>query len=438
MKNWFESQGTVLLLVGGIFLFLSMAFLIVKTGLNRSLMSFELLFFLPFLVYLILLLYLNTFRINSIRYYRGVVISFTVLIQLLILTTEISLSDDIYRFLLEGKMILNGFNPYITSIDEVPNDLLPNFLPLVNNSHITSPYPPLALFFFAVLVWIREDPLIFRITFSASFILSIILLDKLLTDINRWKSIIFAWNPLFHLEIANGSHYEPLIIFFIVIFLLALKEENRVVASIALLVTILLKYYTVFIIPIFWKHLGKDGKRMFGFGMLIYIVSVFLYPSQLSGVFVYADEWYFNASIMWILFKTTSSFLLSKIISALIFLSFLLVISYGANKSENIPYYSVGLIIGLFLLFQPTFHPWYLFWLFPFIIMDTNRTPWSWIILSGLVIFSYNVFIQFDSSSIWFESGLIRLIQYIPFYVLFLFENRKNLTNMKKNIFSLK
>jgi hypothetical protein len=58
-------------------------------------------------------------------------------------------------------------------------------------------------------------------------------------------------------------------------------------------------------------------------------------------------------------------------------------------------------------------------------LMDDEVTPWSWIILSGLIILSYTVYIQYDTSGEWNESNLIRLFQYIPFYFLLLYDYRK-------------
>ncbi|MHA2347600.1 MAG: hypothetical protein ACXACP_12845, partial [Candidatus Hodarchaeales archaeon] len=89
-------------------------------------------------------------------------------------------------------------------------------------------------------------------------------------------------------------------------------------------------------------------------------------------------------------------------------------------------------ILGALIILQPTFHPWYLLWLFPFILMDTERIKWSWILLTGLVILSYNVYILYDTVGIWKESVIIRLIEYLPFYGLFIYETRKTL----KDIFS--
>ncbi|PWI46454.1 hypothetical protein CEE45_16750 [Candidatus Heimdallarchaeota archaeon B3_Heim] len=427
VKNHLNLKGSVLLLIGGCLLLLSILILISKTGLDRSTLIFELVFFLPFSIYLMIIISTKHFKLDTKQYFLPVVVLFAFLIQIIVLTTEITLSDDLYRYFLEGKMFLNGLNPYLTSLDNVPSNFTSEFLPLVNNSHITSPYPPLAILLFAILSWIWEDPLLFRIVFSISFILSIVSLDKLLLVKHRWKLVVFAWNPLFHLETGNGSHFEALIVLLIIFALLNLEQNRRGLASITLLATFFLKYYSIFLIPLFWKRLGKNGQRIFSIGMLGYVTWIFLNPSLITGLLTFAGEWYFNASTIWVLFELTSSFFLAKLIAGSIFIIILIVILFKAQKYENIPYMYAGVIIGLFLLLQPTFHPWYLFWLFPFILLEKDTIPWSWIILSGLIIFSYNVYIQFDTVNVWNELILVRIIEYVPFYSLFLYENRMDI-----------
>jgi len=424
VKHRLNFQENILLLLGGGLLLISFFLLVSTTGLNRSTQKFEYWFFLPFLTYLIIIASTKYFRLDKKRYYLQIIVFFTISIQLLILSTEVTLSDDIYRFILEGKMILEGLNPYKISLNEVPSSFTSEFLPLVNNGHITSPYPPLVVFLFTILVWIWEDPLLFRLVFSSSFILSIVLLDKLLIVDHRWKLVIFAWNPLFHLETGNGSHFEAVIVLFIIIALLNLERNKKVFASVMLLATFLVKYYSILIILIFWKHLGKKGQTIISIGMLGYVAWIFLDFSLISGLLKYVNEWYFNASIIWILTELTSSLFLAKIITGTVFIIIFVIIVKKANKYDNIPYNFTGFIIGLFLLFQPTFHPWYIFWLFPFILMEKDTVPWSWILLSGLIIFSYNVYVQFDTLNVWKESILVRIIEYLPFYSIYLYEKR--------------
>ncbi|MFX0211775.1 MAG: hypothetical protein ACFFDT_37710, partial [Candidatus Hodarchaeota archaeon] len=113
---------------------------------------------------------------------------------------------------------------------------------------------------------------------------------------------------------------------------------------------------------------------------------------------------------------------LSKIIVGIVFLIILTITTFKPQIDYVSSYRCALIILGSLLLLQPVFHPWYIFWLFPFIIID-NRMNLSWILLSGTLILSYYVYILYDTIGIWVESDLIRMIEYLPFFLLLIFEN---------------
>jgi hypothetical protein len=346
------------------------------------------------------------------------------LIQGILLFTEVTLSDDLYRYFLEGKMIINGINPYQVSIQDVPADIVGEFLSKVNNSHITSPYPPLALLFFTFLYILSANTLIFRFAFSLGLLFSIILLRFILPEAERWKMIIFAWNPLLHLEVGNGAHFDVLVILIVSIGILFLQKENDYIPACSLLIAFLFKYYSLIIIILFWKHLGRKGQKIILFGIIGYFILILLDSSIIRGLLIYGNEWYFNASVTWMFAEMFSDLFIAKLIAGGIFLLLFSYLSIKVHWSQEIPYQYTSLALGIFVLLQPTFHPWYLFWIFPFVLFNEKSIPWNWILLSGLLILSYNVYILYDSLNIWFESDFIRLLEYVPFYLITLYIHR--------------
>lgn len=378
-------------------------------------------FIVPFSIYLLSIL---LFRQDSSGFSRNkllMIIGFASLFQIILLFTDVSLSDDIYRFYYEGKGLINGVNPYVTPIQEFPNNLKDQYFAKVNNAHVTSPYPPLAVLLFASLYLFFPNPIIYRICFSLSFLVSILGCYKLIEPENKWKLVIYAWNPLLHLETANGSHFDALVVLMIIASLWCLKSEKFSLAGFFLVLGFLLKYYPILLAIIFWKQFDKRGLTIIFAGISIYSSFVLLNPSLIQGLLIYSDTWYFNASMLWIVYEILGYFLLSKI---LVGLAFLIILTNFAVKQplDNDTSYRYALIImGSFLLLQPVFHPWYFFWLFPFLIID-NRINFSWIILSGTLIFSYHVYILYDSIGIWVESNMFRMIEYIPFFIILLLE----------------
>jgi hypothetical protein len=346
---------------------------------------------------------------------------FALIFQIIILITNVSLSDDIYRFYYEGKGLVNGINPYVTPLQEYPDNLKDPYFEEVNNPHVTSPYPPLAILIFAVLYLISPNPIIYRICFSFGFLVSILGCYKIIDPEAKWKLIIYAWNPLLHIETANGSHFEALVVSMIILMILFLKTGRPTTAGFFLVLGFLMKYYPIFLVFAFWKQFNKRGLIIIFVGVFSYILLVLVNPFLIQGLIIYSEDWYFNASIFWLVYELLNYFFLSKIIMGVVFLIILIIVAFNPQYDQNSVNKSAVIIIGSLLLLQPVFHPWYIFWLFPFLIID-NRINLSWILLSGTLILSYYVYILYDTIGIWVESNLIRIIEYLPFFSVLIFE----------------
>jgi hypothetical protein len=347
----------------------------------------------------------------------------------MILLTEVTLSDDIYRFFLEGKAISNGIDPYATPISEYPSGLKDKNSELANHPETTSPYPPLALLMFLVFYLLYPNTITFRIFFSLGFLCSIIVGYKLLDIENRWKLIVYAWNPLLHLETANGSHYDAIVVLAVMLAIYAIQRKKPAIAGGAFLIAFLLKYYPIFLVIVYWKHLGKRGMSVFLAGLTIYGFLILLHPSIIMGLVSFGEKHYFNASIFWVLIQLLGNFTLAKLIVSLILVFVMVGLAFKSRK-ETVFSASQGLIaISFLLLLQPVFHPWYIFWIFPFLMLDDDLNL-SWIVLTGTLIFSYNVYIAFDTIMVWKESNFIRFIEFFPFFAILLAEKQKDLSKI--------
>jgi len=415
----------VSLLFSGVLLFVSFESLIYLTKLDRSNPIFILGFFFPFSAFLLAtFLIRHTYDINTkSNYFLPIIFIFATIFQIVILLTEVTLSDDIYRFFEEGKAIVHGINPYITPIEDFPSYLKDPYIDHVNNANVTSPYPPLALLLFAILYFIFPDPIIYRLCFSVGFLISILFFNKIISYKNKWKLIIYAWNPLLHLETANGSHFDALVVLLVMIATWALSSERPATAGGFFLLSFLLKFYPLFLVVIYWKHLKRSGLTIFLSGLAVYGLFIVVEPRLIGGVLIFGQSWYFNANIFWLLVQFIRNFLISKIIVGILFIFVLARLAFLPNNEPEPSPAKALTVIGLFLLFSPTFHPWYIFWIFPFVLLD-NKFNFSWILLSGLLVFSYHVYIMYDITREWVESDIIRLAEYIPFYIVLFLENR--------------
>lgn len=432
--NQLESPGSQsprfdLSLVGltllGFILFISIEVLITVTALQRSNWEFLLLFFLPFGFYCVISFLIHKYQKSLVntKHFVTIIVIVATIVQIRLLILDVTLSDDIYRFFIEGKALIHGINPYITPPTDYLVDIQPSFIDLINNPNVTSPYPPLAIIMFTLLYLIHSDPLFFRIMFSIAYIASIPLMARLLSVFYQpqWRVILYAWNPLLHIETGNGSHFDPIVVFAVMFAIYALNRERHLLGGITLLVATLLKYYPIFLIIIYWRQLGRRGRTTVISGLSLYGLVIILIPPVISGLLIYAERWYFNTSIMWVLVELTNSFFGAKVVVGVVFLIIFLLVSYRSAQDPHILNPMTALIVlASFLLLQPVFHPWYLFWIFPFVLL-VNPLDFSWILLTGTVILSYHVYIGFDTLGIWVESDLIRIVEFLPFFASLLY-----------------
>ncbi|MFX0084074.1 MAG: hypothetical protein ACFFAU_00235 [Candidatus Hodarchaeota archaeon] len=431
--NLKEHKSLLLLITTGFLLYIAFVIFVVISRLNRSTLVFEVLYFVPFITYCLVIFTIKKYRLYDSYNFLKVIFIFVVLFQLLILSTAISLSDDIYRFYMEGKAIISGINPYSTPIEDFPAYLKDDFSDKVNNADITSPYPPFALLIFAFIYLIGQDPIIFRLTFSISFLISILVCDRLIPYDEKWKLVIYSWNPLIHIEIANGSHFESIIILVVILSILSIHSNHSTTAGTLFLFASLLKYYPFFLVLLYWNKLDKKGKMICILGFSLYLIYILVDPEVISGVISYANDFYFNAFFLWVLSELTQNFNLAKVILGIIFITILVVLLMKSDRTLSEASRNASIILGLLILFQPSFHPWYFLWLFPFILIN-RKTPYSWILLSGFLILSYHVYITYDVTQEWNELILIRLLEFIPFFLLLLIQYRRNLTQMIKDL----
>ncbi|MHA2224140.1 MAG: hypothetical protein ACXAC8_02975 [Candidatus Hodarchaeales archaeon] len=424
-KHSFE----ILLLTTGSILLLSIQFLITFSGLNRSTLLFELVFYVPFAIYVFAIFLTRSQYSEQNSYFLPILIFFAVLFQILILLTDVTLSDDLYRFFIEGKAVVNGVNPYVIPVEDFPLNLQDEVFNKVNNAYSSSPYPPLALILFAILYYFGRSPFFFRLFFSFAFIVSMVILNQLISHETRWKLLIYAWNPLLHLETANGSHFEAIVVFLVMLAIWSINSKMRFLAGVFFLTAFLLKFYAIFLVIVFWRKLGKNGMSIFLLGLFIYIFLVVLEPLMVRGLLIYAQNWYFNASVFWVLLGFLPDFNILKMLLGVIFIVILIRSGYTTEKNQESVHTRSLLVLGVFLLISPVFHPWYLFWIFPFVLLS-DKMNYSWIFLSGLLIFSYHVYLTYDLTKIWLESDIMRIIEFVPFYISLLVENRGLITKI--------
>jgi len=147
----------------------------------------------------------------------GFIISMGAVFRVLFLMRPSELSDDIYRYLFDGQVLLSGANPYHAApLDALSShSSLSGLAALINHADLPTIYPPAAQFVFAAGAFLGGvfGMKLFLIVLD---ILSCVLMARILHRLGRPQSnlILYAWHPLPVVEIAGSGHIDSAVIFF--------------------------------------------------------------------------------------------------------------------------------------------------------------------------------------------------------------------------------
>jgi len=410
---------------------------------------------------------LAVFRLGRDRLPLTAIWIMAIIFRLILLLTESSLSDDVYRFIWDGHLLRQGINPYAQPVNSPVLDSynIPT-RDLVNHDWMASPYLPAAqLLFYSIpgqLFAFRIAAVLLDLAIGWLVFDSLRRLSILTTGV-----LIYLWNPLVMTEFANGVHIVDAWMIFLVMlaFWLMLhtrdtRHENRfykIGTILSMAAATLTKALPALLVPIFfrrwrWKHLFLYlvivGLAVLGFASNAGWGIMGLLDGK--GVFgalrIYTSLWNFNSSFYHWLEVLLSSFqvpgmagstpvVVTRVLtSAAILLASLLTGVWawrldspmrGSYLTRTLSLLRMATIpIAAYLLFSHTVHPWYVIFiipLLPFLLpaseeqSQVKRFIWPWMYFSMAVSLSYFTYIDPEDLR---EYSFVRQLEYLPLFAL--------------------
>jgi alpha-1,6-mannosyltransferase len=354
-----------------------------------------------------------------------------------------NLSQDFYRFIWDGRLILTGLNPYLTT----PNDLIfsqPTLFPQMKllfdgmgplSAGHYSNYPP-----------IHQLPFIIAAIFSKHSILGAVIILRLLlisADLGilfygkkllrklqlPTKNIYwFILNPLVIIELTGNLHFEGLMLFFFVMALYYIHTKKWHLAALTMAVSIAVKLVPILSLPLFLNKLG--WKKSIRFYLSIGIVFALFFLPFLSGDFIknysatiglWFSNFEFNASfyylLKWVLEATTNLTLIHSMRSIVIgFLGILISCQLIQNKTKTSKLIlSILWVLTGYYFVSTTVHPWYVISILLLSVFTSYKFARVW---SYTLIFSYLAYNQFSVH----ENGYILALEYLPVWAVLVWE----------------
>jgi len=350
---------------------------------------------------------------------------FGTLYRLTLISLPPFLSNDIYRYIWDGYIQTQGINPYLYS----PNALeLMNYRHLsiynsINHPHLPTIYPPLAqMLFFVAFLFSKNNIISIKILLLIFEIFTNLILLKILDllKINPTNVAIYCLCPLPIVEFFISGHIDAVGVFFLVLFIYTVLSKRVAISAIALSSAILIKIMPIIFLPISFYYIKRKYLPLF---YSIFLVTIFLcYLPYLSigykvlGSFnTFIKDFYFNSSIFSLLHFFTNQ---SKISSFICYIFLAIYIIIILLKKQDFIFTIFLFLIGIYI-FSPIVHPWYLTWIIPLLIFIPSKA-FFWLIMSCQ--FSYYILIKYTQENIWQESTIIKLIEYLPFFALLIWD----------------
>lgn len=389
------------------------------------------LFSLLFLVYLHFIKYLeNTNEIFKIG----------LLFRVILLFSIPNLSQDFYRFIWDGHLILNGFNPYTNKPDLLINTInFPNASFLfekmgrLSQSNFSN-YPPINQLFFVIAAFFG----------GKSYYISMVLLKvfvvfadigiyhfgkKILLYLNKNQNLISIYflNPLVIIELSGNIHFEGVMLFFFVLGIYLLTLNNWVKSAFFIALSIVTKLLPLILLPLFFKNLGF--KKSIWFYLLIIGICILIFlpffnqdliKNYTNTIALWFVNFEFNASIYYLIREIGYQIKGYNIIQTVGKITPIIIITLAfvfLRKNNSFKYLLTNALIFLSIYFflSTTVHPWYIISLVLLSVFTNYKYPIVW---SFCVIFSYYAY----SLPVFKENLLLLLVSYILIYSCFFYE----------------
>ena len=378
-----------------------------------------------------------------------------VVFRLIFLFSIPNLSQDFYRFIWDGQLIINGLNPYLFTPNELINThhtLFTQMEPLykgmgaLSAQHFSN-YPPIHQLPFVIAALISKNSIlgsviILRIIIILADIGILIYGKKLLELLKLPTQNIFYYflNPLVVIELTGNLHFEALMLFFLVVSLYFLYKQKLIHSAIFMGFSILTKLLPVFFLPLLINRLKFKKTLLYStliIGCIIVLCLPFFEFQFLKNYGKTVGLWFtnfeFNSSFYSLgksaMSKNFGIQLIEHMSYVVPFLMAVFTLYFSLQKTTETKkiIQSFFWILTIYFLMSTTVHPWYITTLVFLSCFTNYKFALAW---SATIFFSYFAYHKSGVES----NTLFELIEYVSVGIVLLFERIKNKTTTTSSL----
>ena len=376
-----------------------------------------------------------------------------IIFRLLFLFDLPALSQDYFRFIWDGLLLHEGYNPYRFT----PNQWMESgkaFSPALQtelyhgmgelSAQHYSNYPPINQFGFYLSTLISPNSILtsvvcMRLLLILADIGIYVLSRKILPYLNLSKTKVgyYFLNPLIIVELTGNLHWEGVMLFFFALGIYGLLIGKWQRAVVPMVLSVGTKLLPLLSLPLVWHYLKPKKSLLFGsfcaLGIGLLFLSFFYglgYENYFKTLRLWFTTFEFNASFYYIVRAIGYELKGYNIIRSLgkitpfIIIGVVFVFAFFRNNSHPKKWIaSMLLLMTTYFFLSTTVHPWYISTLVFLGMLSQYSYPWVW---SALVVLSYTTYMHPN-----FEENLsIISLEYLAVLGVLCFEIRK-----KKSLF---
>ncbi|TGM42583.1 hypothetical protein EHQ92_17510 [Leptospira biflexa] len=332
---------------------------------------------------------------------------YSVILRCFVLGSHPNLSDDIYRYLFDAKLLFNGFSPYMQTpsawiiANQMPFGDMKELLTNMNSPNYFSVYPLLLLSIFSIGFVLNSLLQTQFLGIQIIFLLFDFLNLNLIRRYYPKESFHFYWiyfaNPLVIIEGVSQMHPEILFVPWLLVFV---QTNHLWIRELAMIILTQFKINTVLFLLGFSHQRKKILYGAFGIllSLVVWKITVFsnLESQGSRGIGLFFHSFRFAGilePIFYIPLHSIGYSYLSGILSLSTF-AFLLINLFLYEKFLSLPIERrLFLLYTIFLLFSPVIHSWY--WiLFVILGMICRINPILQTLVIILAFLSYLIYVS--------------------------------------------
>ncbi|MEM9174602.1 MAG: hypothetical protein AAGC67_05165 [Myxococcota bacterium] len=327
-----------------------------------------------------------------------------VLARLLLVPVAPYTSNDVERYLWDGRVALEGFDPYRVSPDapEVAH-LRGTWKTPPEHAALPTLYPPAALATFALtaLGGPEESLLAWKALCTAASLATLGLVTLLLRRAGRLRHLaLIALSPLHVFEFGVGAHVDALSTLSLAAALVAITRDRAATAGAFLGLGALFKLLPLAaLLPLAcaWGASRRTARLGFGaFGMIAtgYGATLALGLHPIGSLGTFAAKWRFGSPLFPVLETLTSERVAAFLLVGML-VAGLAIVCAQARKH---PLFALQWTLALPLALSPVVFPWYLGLLVPLLALRPSAVLLGWTIALPL---TYEVLNGFLGRGVW-------------------------------------